>query len=200
MIRLLLLANAPLLPLFVAAACAQSVPPVSEQIAAAVLPLPPNMQADAKVLGYRTANRLEVLRNGNNGMTCLALYVSRPDFHVACYHDGLEPFMARGRELRAEGITDGERVDSVRFAEIESGKLKLPAHGVLYSLTAREKSAWNPASRTVTGARPLTVMYMPFATGKTTGLSEVPVTNGPWLMSPGTAKAHVMLAGSMGGQ
>lgn len=177
-----------------------TVPPAAEQIAAAVLPLPTDLRAGAKVLGYRTPGKLETLRNGSNGMTCLALYVSRPDFHVACYHDGLEPFMARGRELREQGITQLERVDSARYAEIASGRLKMPAHGALYSLTAREKSAWNPAAGTATGARPLTVLYMPFATSKTTGLSETPVQGGPWLMNAGTPKAHVMMVGSMGGQ
>jgi len=196
--RLLALSLLSLTPL--AAHAQAGVPPAAEQIAAAVLPLPADMRAGARVLGYRSAGKLEMLRNGNNGMTCLALYVSRSDFHVACYHDGLEPFMARGRELRAQGITLLEQVDSARFAEIASGRLKMPAHGVLYSLTARDKAVWNPAAATVTGATPLTVMYMPFATSKTTGLSEVPVASGPWLMSPGTATAHIMMVGSMGGR
>jgi hypothetical protein len=181
-------------------AAQQSVPPATEQISAAVLPLPANLRADAKVLGYRTSARLEVLRNGNNGMTCLALYVSRPDFHVACYHDGLEAFMARGRELRERGITRLEQVDSARYAEIAAGTLKMPAYGALYSLTARDKAVWNPAAGTATGAQPLTVLYVPFATSKTTGLSEVPAAGGPWLMNPGTAKAHIMMVGSMGGR
>ena len=196
--RLLALSLLSLTPLATRAQAA--VPPAAEQIAAAVLPLPAEMRAGAKVLGYRTAGKLEMLRNGSNGMTCLALYVARPNFHVACYHDGLEPFMARGRELREQGITQLERVDSARFAEIASGRLRMPSHGVLYSLTARDKAAWNPATSTATGAVPLMVMYMPFATGKTTGLSEVPVASGPWLMSPGTAKAHVMMVGAMGSQ
>jgi hypothetical protein len=196
MTRLLALTVFSLTPL--AAHAQAAVPAPAEQIAAAVLPLPAEMRAGAKVLGYKTAGKLETLRNGNNGMTCLALYVTRADFHVACYHDGLEAFMARGRELRAQGITRLEQVDSARFAEIASGRLKMPSHGVLYSLTARDKAAWNPATATATGAVPLMVMYMPFATGKSTGLSEVPASSGPWLMSPGTAKAHVMMVGSMG--
>lgn len=178
-------------------AAAQAVPPADEQIAAAILPLPDDLRAGAQVLGYRTANKLEQLRPGTNGMVCLALYVTRPDFHVACYHEGLEAFMARGRELRAQGVTQLAQVDSVRYAEIASGKLKMPAHGALYSLTAREKTAWNPSTRTVTGARPLAVVYMPGATGKSTGLSETPVATGPWLMFPGTPKAHLMMVGSM---
>jgi hypothetical protein len=173
-------------------------PPVEQQIAAAVQPLPADMRAAATVMGYRTGNKLEVIRPGTNGMRCLALYVSRPDFHVACYHDGLEPFMARGRELREQGITNMNKVDSARTAEITSGKLKMPAQGALYTLTAAEKSAWDPATAKITGARPLTVLYIPFATTATTGIPSTPIPNGPWLMNPGTAKAHVMIVGTMG--
>ena len=90
------------------AASAQTVPPAAEQMAAAVLPLPNEMRAGAQILGYKTAGKLEELRPGTNGMVCLALYVTRPDFHVACYHKGLEPFMARGRELRAQGLTPAD--------------------------------------------------------------------------------------------
>ena len=176
------------------AAQAKPLPPVDEQIAAAVLPLPKDMQADATVMGYKTDGKLEIIRQGKNGMRCLALYVTRPDFHVACYHESLEPFMARGRELRTQGVKD---VDSARFAEIKSGKLKMPAHGALYSLTGK-KEGWDAATRKVTGATPLGVIYMPGATMATTGISEKPGPAGtPWLMFAGTAKAHIMLVGSM---
>jgi hypothetical protein len=178
------------------AVLAQSLPPVAEQIAAAVLPLPADLRADATVLGYRTAGKLEVLRKGTNGMNCLALYATRADFHVACYHESLEPFMARGRELRDQGVT-GTRVDSVRFKEITDGKLKMPAQGSLYSLSGKKES-WDPAAGTVKGAMPLAVIYMPFATTATMGLTSKPQPPGqPWLMFPGTAKAHVMLVGTM---
>lgn len=170
-------------------------PPVAEQIAAAVQALPAAMRDSAMVMGYKTANKLEVIRPGTNNIRCLALYVTRPDFHVACYHEGLEPFMARGRELRDQGITALNKIDSVRFAEITSGKLKMPAHGALYTLTGK-KETWNAGTSTVTGAQPLVVLYMPFATPATTGL---PLRNsgGPFLMNPGTAKAHVMIVGTM---
>ena len=81
-----------------AASSAQTgaIPPAAEQIAAAVLPLPAEMRDGAMIMGYKVKDKLEVLRPGTNNMICLALYVSRPDFHVACYHKGLEPFMARG--------------------------------------------------------------------------------------------------------
>jgi hypothetical protein len=172
-----------------------TLPSADQQVAAAVLPLPAEMRAGAMVMGYREAGKLEVLRAGTNGMICLALYVTRPDFHVACYHKDLEPFMARGRALRAQGITGGQ-VDSVRFREIRSGTLKMPARAALYSLTGK-KSDYDAATNTVTGVSPLGVVYVPGATPETVGLSAQPTANGPWLMFPGTPKAHIMFVGSM---
>jgi hypothetical protein len=173
---------------------AQSLPPVAEQVAAAVLPMPKDLQAGATVMGYKTANKLEVIRPGTNGMICLALYVTRPDFHVACYHKGLEPFMARGRELRDQGV---KNVDSVRYKEIGEGKLKMPAQGALYQVTVKDKKAWDPKTGKLAGGDMLSVVYMPGATPESTGLSATPNPNGPWLMLPGTPKAHIMLMGKM---
>jgi hypothetical protein len=96
-------------------------------------------------------------------------------------------------------MTNAERVDSVRFAEIKEGKLKMPPQGALYSLTG-PKTAWDPTARKVTGATPLAVLYIPFATTQSTGISSTPAPRGssaPWLMFSGTAKAHVMIVGSM---
>src|SRR5829696_2697128 len=95
-----------------------------QQVAAAVLPLPEHMRAGATVLGHApgagAGAALSTLRRGTNGMTCLAPDPAREEFHVACYHRALEPFMARGRALRRAGTT-GEQVDSVRFREIAQG-------------------------------------------------------------------------------
>jgi hypothetical protein len=183
-------------PSLAAGQASAPVPPADEQIAAAVLPLPDGMRAAATVMGYKTAGKLEVLRAGTNGMNCLALYVSRPDFHVACYHKGLEPFMARGREIR-ETMGAKANVDSIRFAEVASGKLKMPAQGALYSITGK-KETWNATTRVASGYTPLAVVYVPGATEESTGLSKAPLKAGsPWLMFPGTPKAHIMLVGTM---
>ena len=49
----------------------------------------------------------------------------------------------------------------------------------------------------MTNAGALLVMYMPGATAESTGLTAVPSKDGPWIMFPGTPKAHMMLQGSM---
>ncbi len=171
-------------------------PPPAEQIAAAVLPLPAEMRASATVLGYDAAGKLVTLREGTGAMRCLADDPAQENFHVACYHRALEPFMARGRSLRAEGVK-GTEVDTVRFREIAAGKLAMPrTGGALYTLTGPAGS-WNAAAGKATGVRPLFVYYMPGATGATSGISETPSRTEPWLMFPGTPKAHVMLVGTM---
>ncbi|HJU75794.1 MAG TPA: hypothetical protein VJ717_18770 [Gemmatimonadaceae bacterium] len=182
-------------------ASAQSAPqaaplPVAVQITAAVLPLPPEMRAGATVLGYDGAATLSVIRKGTNGMTCLAPDPKRSNFHVACYHESMEPFMLRGRELRAQGTADNQ-VDTIRFAEAKAGKLvlpKLPAS--LYSLTGPAGS-FDMAAGEAKGARRLFVVYVPYATAQSTGLSTAPKQGEPWLMMAGTPKAHIMFVGSM---
>ena len=167
-----------------------------QQIAVAVLPLPADMRAGATVLGYASDGKLVSLRKGTGDMTCLAPNKSVPRFHVACYHNSLEPFMARGRALRTSGVT-GDGVDSARFREVRSGQLAMPrAPASLYSLTG-EWSTLDVASLTASGARRLFVIYVPFATGETTGLSEKPARGTPWLMGAGTPKAHIMFVPEM---
>lgn len=199
-VRPTLLAAALLLPPVAASAqapaAARPLPTAAQQIAAAVLPLPEAMRASSAVLGYREAGRLVQLRAGTNGMICLADDPADPAFHVACYHDSMEPFMARGRALRASGVT-GDQVDTVRFREVRQGTLRVPAFpAALYSLTG-DSLAWDPATNAVRGARPLHVVYMPFATTATSGISDVPSADRPWLMFPGTPKAHLMIIGRM---
>jgi hypothetical protein len=165
-----------------------------EQIAAALLPLPAEMRATATVLGYGTDGKLVPLRKGNGGMTCLAHDPKAAQFHVACYHDTMEPFMARGRELRASGVT-GSQVDTVRFREAKAGTLKVPSQPAsLYSLTG---GSYDAKTGTAPGARWLYVVYIPYATAATTGLSDKPQQGAPWLMFPGTPKAHIMFVPRM---
>jgi hypothetical protein len=179
------------------AAASPATPPSAEQqIAAAVLAAPEDLRAGATVLGYAPDGHFKTLRRGRGTLTCLANDPTADRFHVACYHRSLEPFMARGRALRAHGVT-GDRVDSVRFAEVRSGKLRVPRHpAVLYSLTGPPDS-FDSATGTAPKAQPLFVVYVPFATGESLGLSTTPVEGTPWIMHPGTPKAHIMFEPGM---
>ncbi len=173
------------------------VPPASQQIASAVLALPDSLRPGARVYGYAPDGSFTELRPAGSGgsMTCIASDPKDNRFHVACYHNSLEPFMARGRELRAHGA-DQNAVDSVREAEAKAGTLHMPANAALYQLIGPD-SVYNAATNTVHGARSLFVVYTPFATPETTGLSAQPSRTAPWLMDPGKAKAHIMFIFSM---
>lgn len=184
------------IPSILGAQTASSLPTAEQQIAAAVLALPEGMRAGAAVLGYHTPGHLVELRKGSNGMTCLSDDPSVPSFHVACYHESLEPFMARGRALRAEGVKGG-MVDSTRFKEIKAGTLKMPTTpAALYSLSG-EAGSWDPATNEVKGGRPLYVVYIAGATSASTGLPAQPAAGLPWIMFPGTPKAHIMFVPEM---
>ncbi|MDX1531865.1 MAG: hypothetical protein R3362_10100 [Rhodothermales bacterium] len=172
-------------------------PPAADvQITAAVAPLPEVFRPDATVLGYASdRDGLVPLREGDGAFVCLADDPAVERFHVACYHRSLEPFMARGRALRAEGYA--AEVDSIRYAEIDAGTLPMPDHpAALYSLTGPPET-FDAATGSISGARPLYVVYIPFATAASTGLPTEPVTGAPWLMFPGTPKAHIMFVPEM---
>jgi hypothetical protein len=172
---------------------AQLAPP-AQQIAEAVTALPEELRAGAAVLGYSAPGKLVSLREGKNDMICLAPDPTVKAFHSACYHRNMEPFMARGRALREEGIK-GAQVDTVRFAEVKSGKLKMPTQPtMLYQIFG---GTFDPATEKVTGGQWLYVTYIPFATPATTGLSAKPSEKGPWIMFPGTPKAHIMFSVGM---
>lgn len=183
-----------LLALLAAPAAIPAQTPVADQIAGAVLPLPKEMRDGAGVMGYKSGGKLELLRASRNGMLCLADDPAEDKFHTSCYADTMEPFMARGRELRASGTT-GAKVDTARFAEVKAGKLKMPTQpAALYQVFADDFDA---KTGQVKNGRQLFVVYVPFATPQSTGLSASPSATQPWLMLPGTPKAHIMFSTSM---
>jgi hypothetical protein len=165
-----------------------------QQIAAAVLAAPAEFRQDATVLSYGGDGQLRPIRTGAGGMICLAPNPAQKDFHVACYHRSLEPFMARGRALRAGGLK-GEQVDSARFAEVRGGTLAMPNHpAALYQLFG---GTLDSATGVVTGAKALFVVYVPGATPESTGLPAHPTEGVPWIMSAGTPRAHIMFVPTM---
>jgi hypothetical protein len=170
---------------------AQSPPAPETQVAAAVRAAPVPMRDAATVLGYNDDMELTTLREGDGTMVCLADDPAEESFHVACYHEALEPFMRRGRELRREGRS-GAAVDSIRRAEIEAGTLAYPDRPTaLYNLSG-PAGAYDAAADTVRDGSRLRVLYVPYETAESTGLPTSP-EGGPWLMAPGEPWAHVMI-------
>ena len=170
-------------------------PTDAQLIASAILPLPEEFRDGATVLGWLGPNRTKVLRKGEGRMICLADEPS-PNFHVACYHDSLEPFMARGRQLRASGMSSQD-ASTKRNEEVDAGRLPMPMRAALWSLSGPPGS-WNPATNALSDSvRALYVVYIPGASGASTGLPERPAAGVPWVMFPGTPRAHIMFIPEM---
>jgi hypothetical protein len=171
-------------------ATAAEVPSAQVQIAGAVLAAPMELRDGAAVLGYDAQGARVQIREGKNEMICLATDPAKTAFNVACYHKDLEPFMSRGRELLAQKVTGAKR-NEIRFKEVEDGKLPMPKEPrTLYVLTG---TSFDGASGKVQDAYLRWVIYVPFATPQSTGLSTKASDSAPWLMAPGTAGAHIMI-------
>ena len=171
-------------------AVSAAVPAPEVQIAAAVLAAPEDLRSGAAVLGYNEQMQLVTLREGKNEMVCLANDPAKTSFSVACYHRDLEPFMARGRELTAKKVSGKDR-NEVRWKEITDGKLAMPREPrTLYVLSG---SGFDPGTGQVADAYLRWVIYVPFATPESTGLSTKASDGAPWLMYPGTPGAHIMI-------
>jgi hypothetical protein len=163
------------------------------QIAGAVSAAPEDRRAGAKVLAYSGEGDLIVLRQGTNELICLADDPGDDRFHAACYHQSLEPYMLRGREMRAAGIESGETLN-LRHQEADAGKLEMPSEpATIYNLGG-PLSILDPETGQVTGGHWVWSVYIPYATEESTGLPTTPqIPGAPWIMRPGTASAHIMV-------
>jgi len=168
----------------------------ADQIEGALLAAPESLREGAVVLGIggtpRSEDVLTVLREGTNELVCLADDPVREDFHVACYHVSLDPFMRLGRLLRADGLDRAEVLEA-RYAALAAGEFSMPEAATLYSLTADSRPAPGRESESE-GLRRLIAVYLPNATLEDTGLPGRPAGGLPWLMLPGTPWAHIMIS------
>jgi hypothetical protein len=156
----------------------------NEQISDAVLALDEGDRDAASVYGYNAENGFMLLRKGTNSLICIADDPNKSGFSVACYHENLEPFMARGRALKEEG-KDRNEIEIIREEEAKAGKLKMNEKAsTLYVMSGNTKEEANLRW----------VVYIPWATAESTGLPIKPmVAGGPWIMFPGTYRAHIMI-------
>ncbi len=172
---------------------AQEIPSKKDQIGAAVMAAPKEFREGATVMGYNEKGELVTLREGTNHLICLADDPNKEGFSVAAYHKDLEPFMARGRELRAQEKSR-EEVFKIRKEEAKSGKLKMPERGATLHVLSGPEGKYDPKTGKVLYAHYRSVVYIPWATTETTGLPTSPaVPGGPWIMNPGTHRAHIMI-------
>jgi len=160
-------------------------------IAATVLAAPEALREGAEVRAWTEDGHLTTLREGSNEIICLGPRPDAEGFAVACYHDSLEPFMERGRELLRQGVEGRER-DEVRWSEIRDGTLPMPAAAMVYNLRLPDAD-FDPAVVDPATGRRLHALYMRDATGEAMGVPVRP-GDGPWLMFDGTPSAHLMIS------
>jgi hypothetical protein len=199
----LLLLGVPFLALAAGAppACAQA--PEQEtlsaelQVKVAVQALPETFRAGATVLGYAPGEtELSELRGGDGPYICLAPSPGAEVLRSACYHRSLEPFMARGRELSAQGLEGEERIRK-RNEEVEAGLIEMPTGPTSLFQVAASREGMDPETGALRDAQGLVVVYVPWATAGSTGLPDRPVPGLPWLMDAGTPRAHIMFTPDM---
>ncbi|MCL8006441.1 hypothetical protein M8845_03280 [Gelidibacter japonicus] len=169
------------------------VPSAESQIKTALYACPDMYKEGAKILGYNQKGELVTLRDGNNGMVCLADDPNRERISVSCYSDKLETYMSRGRELLAEGKTEMEKREQ-RKAEIDAGTLEMPDEpAAVYVVTATQEDH-DFDSGELKNSRIRYVLYRPYMTAEETGLPTQPGLPGmPWLMDANTHRSHIMI-------
>ncbi len=168
--------------------------PKNIQIKTAVLAAPEMYRDGATVLGYNPEGKLVTLREGTNGMVCLADDPNKEGISVACYGVELEAFMARGRALAAEGKSYEEKQEA-RKLEVEAGTLKMPSEPSIVYILAGEEQDYSAETGELLKSKIRYVIYKPYMTGESTGLPTKPQAPGmPWLMDAGTHRSHIMIS------
>ena len=169
------------------------IPTVESQIKTALYACPEMYQEGAKVLGYNQEGQLITIREGNNGMICLADDPNKERISVSCYSDKLEAYMARGREFIAEGKTEAEKRELSK-KEIDSEALLMPKEpAAVYVVTAKQEDH-DFESGELKNSRIRYVLYRPYMTAEETGLPTQPGLPGmPWLMDANTHRSHIMI-------
>ena len=159
-----------------------------QKIAEAVLPLPEDLMADATVYTYDpdTGERI-VLRQGTNQVEC-----QPPDpasEQTLCQNTRGAAGRDLSAKLRAEGRS-GQEVRAAVAAAREAEDLEGPSFGeMMYFLRHNDRQI-----------KLLWVMIVPGATPESIGVSTQSQRDNalagegrPWLMSPGTPGAHIMI-------
>lgn len=163
-------------------------------ISTALLAAPEVSRAECTVIGYNMKGEFVTLREGTNEFICLADDPNKDGFNAACYHKNLEPFMARGRALKAQGKS-GQEIFDIREQEVKDGKLDMGGTGNTLHILYGPEPQYDKEAGKVKDAIYRYVVYMPWATAESTGLPERPIApNHPWIMNPGTHRAHIMIS------
>ena len=164
-----------------------------DQIKSALWAAPEAAREGAHVYGFDKDGKFVTLREGTNNFIVRSDDPNKEGFEIVCYPKDVEPFMARGRALKAEGKSRGQIFD-IREKEMMNGSLQKPGYGSTLQIYRGADAKYNPETGKVEGGEYRYVIYTPRATAQTTGLPEKPNGAGhPWVMFPGLYRAHIMI-------
>jgi len=168
-------------------------PTAEAQVAAAILPLPDEMRAGATVIGWNGAGVRTDLREGTNGMICIADEPGNERFRVVCYPEALHPLLSRSRELREENLEEAER-DRRLEEEVEAGKVVLPEQPAVLHVIDGPVGSYDPAIGRASGeVSQLRIIFTPYQTAEAMGLPTERQDGMPWVMNSGELFSHIMI-------
>lgn len=166
----------------------------SQAIAAAVSPLPAVLRNGAAVVRLDASGQPETLRDGTNGLVCIADKPEDADFDVRCYRDSFIHVVYRKFQLKASGSS------TTVGAEIAAGQLKLSNEPTAGFRCLGPTSIYDSSTNSVSGAEYCwESLHFPFRTAQEVGfpdMSEIPENlrlTVPYIMASGTYWAHVMI-------
>lgn len=166
----------------------------SQAIDAAVTPLPAALRDAAGVVRLDASGQPETLREGTNGLVCIADKPGDTKFDVRCYRDSFIHVVYRKFQLKASGSS------TMVGDEIAAGKLKLSNEPTAGFRCLGPTSIYDPSTKSVIGTEYCwESLHFPYRTAQEVGfpdMSEVPENLRlmvPYIMASGTYWAHVMI-------
>jgi hypothetical protein len=168
-------------------------PTADVQVAAATLPLPDEMRAEATVIGWKESGERTDLREGTNGMICIADEPGDERFRVVCYPEALHPLLSRSRELREENLEETER-DRRLEEEVKAGKIVLPEQPAVLHVINGPAGSYDPATGQASGeVSQLRIIFTPYQTAEAMGLPTERQGGMPWVMNSGELFSHIVI-------
>lgn len=169
--------------------------PEAEEIALAQSAAPSSVSADADIWVVR-AGRYQRAVEGSNGNACMVMRLLRGHAEALgpiCYdaeaYRTIMPMHVRAFELRLQGKPT-EDVDAALAEEFGSGSLPGPRRPAMTYMMSAGQHLFSGSGQDVGNWKPHIMLYVPFVTTATVGLSE----NGESVMVVNGGKPNAFLA------
>jgi hypothetical protein len=165
------------------------------EIALARSAAPAAISGNADVWVLRRGGHEKVV-TGTSGVACIVQRDHPESIYPLCYDaEGARtilPIALREQRLREQGWTT-DRINADVAAAIERGELKVPSSSGIAWMQSAQQVIYAGADGPRVGAwKPHIMIYMPYATEKTTGV--MPLEDGDFMIrEPGTATAHLII-------